>query len=327
MYRITVLLLTLILLLTGCASHNDEYATCDIYAMDTLISISLPADNENAESVLNLAQSRISQLESILSATVEDSTLSRFNASDDGITTDDETLNLMKYALEIADRTDGAYDPTCLGLTQLWRVNDGGYVPTADEVTEVLATVDHTAVNIEGNVITKSSADITVDFGGIAKGYTLGKVVQMMAQDIPYGMVSFGGNVGVWGQKKDGSPWQIGIKDPYDTTRTVGMITLPDMGGYVSVSGDYERYFEADGVRYHHIFDPDTGYPADNGIHSVAVYTNDAAIGDALSTALFVMGYEDAMKFYDKEVYDFEALFVTDDGIVMTEGMEAMFVQ
>ena len=228
----------------------------------------------------------------------------------------------MKYAIDIAEATEGAYDPTVLSLTELWNVTDGGYLPTESEVNMALSCVGHKELSLEGDIIVKTSA-VRVDLGGIAKGYALGRVVEMLSDEAPYGMVSFGGNIGVWGEKPGGGDWEIGIKDPFDTNKIIGKIVTD--GGYVSVSGDYERYFEKDGKRYNHIFDPQTGYPVDNGLHSVTVYTEDAALGDALSTALFVMGYEKAMEFYNSGKYDFEALFITDDDILMTKGMEEIF--
>ena len=290
--------------------------------MNTVINVNVAPDVKNIEAICNEAVYYIYELEAKLSANVKDSALSKFNSTSSSYKADGDFLNVMYYAIEIANATEGAYDPTVLPLTRLWNITEGGYLPTADEVAMAVSNVDYTALTLDDDTISKASA-VCVDLGGIAKGYALGKITAMLAEDSPYGMISFGGNVGVWGEKPEGGPWEIGIKNPFDPEGVVGKIITD--GGYVSVSGDYERYFEVAGKRYHHIFDPETGYPADNGLRSVAVYTTDATIGDALSTALFVMGYDKAMEFYNSGIYDFEALFITEDDILMTEGMEEMF--
>lgn len=322
MRKIIILFLCAMMLLVGCARNENKYYSREIYSMNTVINVNVAPDVKNVEGICNEAVYYIYELESKLSATVKDSTVSKFNATSEPFSAEGDFIEVMKYAVDIANATEGAYDPTVLPLTKLWNMTEGGYLPTETEVAMACSNVDHTALSIEGNMIHKSTA-VCVDLGGIAKGYALGKVVDILSENIPYGMVSFGGNVGVFGKKPEGGAWEIGIKDPFDTEGIVGKIITD--GGFVSVSGDYERYFEYEGKRYHHIFDPETGYPVNNGLHSVAVYTEDAALGDALSTALFVMGYDKAIEFYNSGIYDFEALFITDDDILMTKGMEEMF--
>ena len=322
MRKIIILLLCATMLFVGCARNENEYYSREIYCMNTVINVNVDPDVKNIEGICNETVYYIYELESRLSATSKDSAVTELNTTAEPYKAEGDFLEVMKYALDIANATKGAYDPTVLPLTKLWNITDGGYLPTENEVAMARSGVDYKALSLEGDIISKTSA-VCVDLGGIAKGYALGAVVDMLSADVPYGMVSFGGNVGVWGQKPEGGPWEIGIKNPFNTEGIVGKIITD--GGYVSVSGDYERYFEEAGRRYHHIFDPKTGYPADNGVHSVAVYTRDATLGDALSTALFVMGYDKAVELYDSGKYDFEALFVTDDDVLMTKGMEEMF--
>ncbi|MBE6573176.1 MAG: FAD:protein FMN transferase [Ruminococcaceae bacterium] len=324
MRKLLLVILSALLCLSSC-QKRPEYISRDIYAMSTVISVSIPENTKNSDALIKKAEELIYSLESLLSATDKKSEISRFNQSSEGTKLSKDTLKVISTALDVAKNTNGAYDPTCLYLTELWNISEGGYLPTEDELSEALKKTDHSLLRIDKDTLKKESTDIRIDLGGVAKGYALERTVELLKKDCNFGMVSFGGNVGVWGDKPDSSKWEIGIKDPFNTNEVIGFFKVDE--GYISVSGDYERYFEKDGVRYHHIFDPETGHPVDNGIHSVAVYTKDGALGDALSTALFVMGYEDAIELYESEIYDFEALFVTDDGIFMTDGAKRLFTE
>lgn len=311
-------------MLTGC-SFEKGYAGRDIYAMNTVISLNIPQNTKNAEELLSKAEELIYFYENSLSVTKKESEVSLFNKSKDMLELSPDAFSLISTALDVSKNTNGAYDPTCLYLTELWDITNGGYLPTDEEISSALKKTDYSLLSTEKNTLKKASSDIKIDLGGVAKGYSLQKAAELLAKDTEYGMISFGGNVGVWGKKPDGSKWEIGIKDPFDTNDVIGYFRID--GGYVSVSGDYERFFEKDGVRYHHIFDTKTGYPVDNGVHSVAVYTRDGALGDALSTALFVMGFEKSLELYESNIYDFEALFVTDNGLFMTEGAKELFTE
>lgn len=322
MRRLIIIIICVLMLFTACAKEEKEYYTREIYSMDTVINIDVAPYAKNVETLCNEAVYYIYELESKLSVDIMDGTVSKFNSSVGPYKANGEFLEVMKYAVDVANATEGAYDPTLYPLTKLWNIAGGGPAPSESMVAMAISNVDYTALSIEDDMIIKSYP-VCVDLDAIVKGYALGRVVDMLSEEIPYGMVSFGGDVGVWGENPTGGPWKIGVKNPYDPEELVGKIITD--GGYVFVSGDYEKYFEDAGRRYHHIFDPKTGYPVWNGIRSVAVYTEDAALGDALSTALFVMGYDKAIELYNSGKYDFEALFVTDDGEFMTKGMEEMF--
>lgn len=152
-----------------------------------------------------------------------------------------------------------------------------------------------------------------LDFGGIAKGYAAEKCAKLLeAAGIEAALLSLGGNLQTVGTKPDGSAWAVGIADPENPTQAIATLTFTGSLALVT-SGGYQRYFEEDGVRYHHILDPKTGYPARSGLASVTILAESGTLADALSTALFVMGLDAAAEFW-RGSDDFEAVFVTDGG-------------
>lgn len=158
-----------------------------------------------------------------------------------------------------------------------------------------------------------------IDLGSIAKGYTGNRLVELLSENgVKNALLNHGGNVHVLGTKPDGTPWRVAVADPNGDVYA-GVVEVVDKA--VVTSGGYERYFELDGIRYHHIIDPTTGYPANNSFLPGTIVGSDGAVCDALATALFVMGPERAAEFW-KGSDDFEAVFITTDGICITEGLE-----
>ncbi len=319
------LLFTILLCFSGCQTVESPYTDYVFTAMDTVVTLRLaktdvdPALLQNAQSE---AQTMAKKLEDILSCHSETSELSALNRNVhlfvDG---SDTLLSVLESAVQMTELTGGAYDPTVGTLTKLWNVGSGGPVPTPESITEAREHMGTDKLTIEGSSITKQDTALQIDLGGVGKGYALQEILSALAQtEIPYGIVSMGSSMGVFGQKPDGTPYQIGIKNPKQTDTVLGYIYIPS--GFVSVSGDYERYFRQDGNVYHHILDPSTGYPADTGLTSVVVYTQNGTSADALSTALFVMGTEAGMKLYETGNLAFEALFITKENtVIATPGL------
>lgn len=319
-------------LLTLCSCHESVslYADSVFTGMDTAITLRLAADTDNAllHEATTAVEELVAELEHSLSCHDSQSELYALNQAPQLYLTEDTTLlSVLGTALHISDLTSGAYDPTMGALTDLWNVANGGPKPKDSAITEAMCHCGTDKLTIKEGTVTKTDPLLQLDLGGIGKGYALQSAVTLLDEKgIDYGLVSFGGNIGVFGEKPDGTPFQIGVKDPHNTSSVVGYVYIPH--GFVSVSGDYERFFRQDGVIYHHILDPDTGYPADTGLSSVAVYAQNGAAADALSTALFVMGIEDGMALYESGTLSFEALFITaDNQIVTTPGMDEIFTK
>ncbi len=324
MKRILVLLLAC-LILCGCAK-NEEYVDRSFVAMDTIIDIRISDSELDEEAIIAECERLITDIESVISKTVADSDTEIANTGIDlMLAVSGAFSELVSRSSELSRLTDGSFDITVGALKELWENSaKEGRAPSEDEIASCLENVGYNGISIEDGTLKKSSKDIRIDFGAIGKGYAAEKVCELLREKgVSGAILSFGGNVALVGEKKNGEPYKVGIKDPKNPDDVIGYLDLE--GGYVSVSGDYERYIEIGETKYNHIIDPKTGYPVSNGLHSVSVVSNDGALSDALSTALFVMGKEASFEFYNSGVCDFEAVFVTDDGIFATAGLEGGF--
>lgn len=243
----------------------------------------------------------LTDLEKTWSVTDRDSLLSRLNRGETPALTDEQRA-LLEQAQALSDWTGGAFDPRLHALSLAWGFyGGGGHVPTQAEIDRALS-------------------ERQWDMGGMLKGYAGAACARLLEKtSVRRAMLVLGGNVQTYGSKPDGAAWQIGIQDPAGGDP----IALLEVTGTRAVvtSGDYQRYFEENGVRYHHILDPVTGYPSDSGLRSVTVVCADGATADALSTALFVMGLEKGSQFW-RDSGDFEAVFLTADGrLFATSGL------
>lgn len=323
---ICILLLTVMLLpLNACGAQ--EPVSREFYFMDTLITVTLYASEAEAAPVFKECRRILSELDALWSRTKEESDTSRLNASDAGLSDlDARTLKVLETALDVSKKTDGAFDVTVLPLVELWQsAEEAQTLPSDVALADALARVGYGRLTVANGAVQKT-ADTRIDLGGIGKGAAIDVLIRYLSStDISGGLVSFGSNVAVFGEKPDGSDFYIGLRDPHDRTDYAGALTLKK-GEILSVSGDYERYYTVCGEKYHHILDPKTGYPAKTGLSSVAVVCRDGALADALSTALFVIGEERAIALYDARVYQFEAIFIRSDGsICVTAGLQKRF--
>ena len=193
-------------------------------------------------------------------------------------------------------------------------------VPSADELQQLLTHVDYKQVRQNGSDVS-IPADVQVDLGGIAKGYTSDRIMQVFADNgVTSGIVSLGGNVQALGCKPDGSKWRVAVQDPNDEGENFAVVEIADEA--VITSGGYQRYFEYNGRTYHHIMDPRTGTPADSGVISSTIISHDGTLADGLSTSLFIMGVDDALDYWRAHKEEFDAILMNKDGTVyVTEGI------
>lgn len=319
-------LLALCLLLSGCGETPAADASAEFFAMDTVMRLETPGLSDPA--AVTAGRDAVETLESLLSRTDGGSEISRLNGADGQETPlSYPTAALLAAAKDYSLATDGAFDPTVAPVMDAWGfTTEERHVPAPDALAAAMALVDseELSVDTEASAASLARAGMEVDLGAVAKGFAA-REAEAAIRDAggTSAMLDLGGNVTVIGAKEDGSPWRVAVKDPRDTGSYLCVLALTDVT--LSTSGGYERYFEEDGVRYHHIIDPETGYPADSGLLSVTVVSADHLLADALSTALFVAGPEEALDFW-RSRDDFELVLCTGQGeLLVTEGLEDVF--
>ena len=307
-------LLAVCLMLTSCRSSYNEDT---FFSMDTLVTVRA----DGGMSVLGDCRSLLAELEACLSSHTAGGQTEIYNLSDKGAELSEHAIELIGISQGITDRTKGEFSVFAGGLVSLW--SESTELPEIGQIEKALDSICFDPV-FDGDFLKKENADTRLEFGGIAKGYACDKAVALMKNSgVSSGMISFSSSIGVLGGKADGSPWKIAVKDPFDTSKNIGVIALSD--GFLSVSGDYERQYEINGKRYNHIIDLKSGCPVDNGVHSVVVIAPSGAESDALSTAFFVMGPEGAEEYTVGT--DIKYLIITDDGLFMNDGMKALFTE
>ena len=284
------------------------------FAMDTVMTLQAPSAGE---ALLDRCEARVADLEEKLSVTEEGSWIARLNAGE-AVNADDEVRALIAFALQMGVETDGALDITLYPVVRAWGFTTGEYrVPSEEEISALLSHVDYRAVSVSEAEI-RLPEGVMIDLGSIAKGYASDMLAELLRENgVESALMDLGGNVYCVGRKENGKPWRIGIQSP-DGEGYIVALSVSDCA--VVTSGAYERYFEAEGVRYGHIFDPLTGRPVSGDLLSVTVIGENGARCDALSTALFVMGSEKACAWLEAHD-DVEALLLNAEGLMITEGL------
>lgn len=305
--------------------ETQDPVTRDVFAMDTYMSVT--AYGEGASEAVTQAVSEIERLDNLLSTGDEGSEISSLNRQGGGEVSED-TAYLLERSLELWKDTGGRFEIGIFPLMKAWGFTSGDYaVPSEESIKQALSLADSSKIVLDARQFSVSfeEDEMEIDLGGIAKGYTSGKIMDIFrANGVTSGMVSLGGNVQVLGKKPDGSPWRVAIQSPSGGEEYLGVLETEDRA--VITSGGYERYFEENGVTYHHIIDPSTGYPAQSGLASVTIVSPDGTLADGLSTSLFIMGREEAEKFWRQHSEEFEAILLDDEGrLYVTEGIASQF--
>lgn len=292
----------------GCDAAPAYNSALGFY-LDAVITITGYADKATLENAVALC----GEYEKVFSRTVEGSDVWRINhAEGSPVRVCGDTAELLAIALNICEKSGGALDITIAPASDLWDFKaDEPEIPDSGELSSAAELVDYTKLKLEGDMVTLP-AGMAIDLGAVAKGYIADKAAEYLKeQGVTRAILNLGGNVVALGSKPDGREWSIGIQDPEKENGKSGYsVMVADKS--VVTSGIYQRGFDKDGVRYHHILDRATGWPVQNGLASVTIITGSSALADAMSTACFVLGRDMGMSF--AEEMGVQAVFIDTDG-------------
>lgn len=316
--------------LTGCVSstfapkNSDPIQRTD-FLLNTFVDIKIYDSDDTT--ILDDAMAICKDYESRFSRTIETSEIYELNHRTPDQQTfelSDDTAELLENALHYCELSDGAFDITIEPVSSLWDFTSGeAVIPDESAISSAVQHVGYENLVLDGNTLTFLSPDMTLDLGAIAKGYIADQIKEHLEESgVKSAIINLGGNVLCVGAKPNGSPFKIGLQKPFaEASETFATVSIDDMS--VVTSGVYERHFEVDGKNYHHILDPETGYPYDNGLISVTILSESSVDGDGLSTTCFSLGLEKGLELVNAldGVY---ACFIDEDyNIYYSDGMEA----
>ncbi|MDH7494473.1 MAG: FAD:protein FMN transferase [Bacillota bacterium] len=286
------------------------------FALGTLVQVRAYASGEGAGKAVDEAFHRIEEIEALMSANIASSDVAELNRNAGGLPSSvaGDTLYVVKRAKEYADLSNGKFDVAIGPLVQLWGIGTKhAKVPSPEDIAVAKQLVHHGEVEVDesGGTVRLPKAGMALDLGAIAKGYAADEAAEVLTErGVESAFIDLGGNILVVGSRPDGSPWRVGIQDPWkERGATFAVLSVRDTA--VVSSGTYERFFEQHGRRYHHIIDPDTGYPAETGVVSATIVARRAVDADALSTAVFLLGPSDGMGLVER-LPGIEAVIVTE---------------
>ncbi len=301
---------------------EDEEIRRSQLMMGTVVEIMAGGQGfDKLDAAVDAAFAEMARLDKLLSSHNPDSDVSRLSQSDHGGDVAAATAEVIALGLEVAQRSDGAFDLTLGRLKSLWGFDqETPTVPNRDALATALAGIGPEALSLEGQQVNKRAPQLQVDLGGIAKGYAVDRAIAVLKQyGVTSAAVNAGGDMYLLGQRSRRAKhperfWRIGLQHPRQKDAVLETVQVRDRA--VVTSGDYERFFEQDGIRYHHIFDPQSGLPA-RGCQSVTIIADSVALGDALATAVFVLGPQAGLLLLT-QYPQAEGLIVATDGSLHT---------
>lgn len=325
----TLTMISTISLFSGCSNNTlKEPLTRTELFMGTVITITLY--DQGSDKVLDKAFNRVKEIEELVSINDGETELTEVNknAGVKPVSVSEDTYEMVKVGLGYSEDSSGSFDIAVGPLVKLWSIGlPEAKVPTSEEIVQVLDDVDYKKIklNDDEKTIFLEKEGMMLDLGAVAKGYTADEIVEVLDEEgVNSAIVDLGGNIFALGSKKDNSNWRIGVQNPLsDRGETLGVIEVVDKS--IVTSGVYERFIEKDGVKYHHILNPKTGYPYENEIAGVSIISDKSIDGDCLSTLIFSLGVDKGLEFVNS-INGAEAIFVTKDKkVYLTTGMKDNF--
>ena len=308
-----LIILSVLLLSVSCTENTVSDSRI---AMGTIVSVTLSeSDDDKIDDIF----SYIYLLDSMISRYNEKSYIAMINsnAGISPVTVPDEVYELMKVSLEMAKETDGLFNPAIAPLSSLWGFGtEDARVPSSDEIKGVLPLLDWRKIKLsdDDNSVFLESEGMAIDLGAVGKGWAADMIDSYLDElGVEHALVNLGGNVLLHGGKADGSAWRVGIRNPENLSSSYASVAIED--GTVITSGGYQRYIEKDGEIFHHILNPETGYPFQTDILSATVIGDSGTLSDMLSTVIFASGSDKAEEIADK--HDVSIILKLTDGSVI----------
>lgn len=331
MKKLTILTFILVLIfnLTACGDSKlgDNTVSLTNFYFDTSITITIYDHDSDIEpeNIIKECFVMCNHYDKLFSKTYAESDISKINNSDGkAVEVNDVVADIIDDGIKYGELTRGAFDISIAPITSLWNIGtDKAAVPTGAAIKKALKSVDYSKVIVNKDKVELSNSNAKIDLGGIAKGFIADKLKNYMTTEgVTSAIIDLGGNILTIGGKPDLEFFNIGIKKPFSENPNEYAATIKVNGKSVVTSGIYERYFEKDGNIYHHILNPQTGYPVNNELNSVTIISNKSEDGDALSTGVFVMGLDKGMELVNS-LDDVEAVFITKDNkLVISDGLK-----
>ena len=298
--------------LSACSSKEQAFSKSAFY-FDTQLTITIYS--ENAEELLEECMQICERMEKIFSRTRKDSELYAINhRNTDTLKISDDMKTVIEAGLHGYEISNHAFDITIAPLLETWNfTQDNASVPNKDVITNALDYIGSEYIELNRNTLTIRNKNTQIDLGALAKGYIADVIKNyLLENEVKSGFINIGGNVLCIGSKPDGTSWNIGIQEPFkDKGEVLYTVKVEDIS--VVSSGVYERLFIENNINYHHLLDARSGYPMNNGLWQVTILTPSSLEADKLSSALFLMGLEEGMKYIESRK-DCEAIFVDDKG-------------
>jgi len=299
-----IVLFACLILLSGCSFTKQQQSFSGVeFVMDTFVEQRWYG--KNAEQAFFDINQKLHDIESELSLYFPKSEISKLNqaAGKHPVALSDECYSLLKEAASYCEQSDGLFDITIAPLTQVWDVTaKEPKIPSDEDIETAKQLVNYKDIIFNDNdkTVMLAKEGMSIDLGGIAKGYAAGVTRSLAEKSEVEGYVSLGGNIMMHGKKPDGKDYIIGVRDPRGEASEY--IATVDFDGLImATTGDYERYFEQNGVRYHHIIDPFTGRPSDSDLISVTVFSQNGTLADCFSTLIFLKGSEGLSQYLDRD--------------------------
>lgn len=322
MERMKYLLLAFLLALVGCQQNEAtpvEPVSENKFLLGTIINITL-YDNPQ-QKIFDEIFDAIEDIETKM--TINNATTSEIieinrQAGQQAVKVSQETFDVIKTGLTYSKLAQGKFDITVGPLVKLWEIGfEDAHVPNASEIEESLTLINYENIELNEKELTVqlTQPNMMIDLGGIAKGYAADVAASILNKHgNQHAIINLGGNVYAYGEKANKDTWKVGIQNPNSARgEYLGIAKVKNKS--IVTSGTYERYFEQDGIIYHHILDPETGYPVENNVMSVTIIADSSMTADALSTTAFALGVEEGLKLIES-LDNVEALYVTDDKLL-----------